>query len=86
MLAARLGAAGEILRCYTCGAPGVIGVTDLPESLRKDSRATVVLCKAHAEEHTATVERLARAVDDMQMAADARDFVAAVREVLGEVV
>ena len=85
MLAAIVSGASEILRCVACGGPGDIAATDIPPSLRKDGRCTVIYCRKCGQEVVQTARSCADALRDPRQAAEARAFADEIDALIGEV-
>ena len=85
MLAARVTGIADILRCVTCGAPGDVAATDIPPSLRKDGRCTVVYCRTCASQVVRVARSCADALRDAKTAAEARVFADEIEALIGEV-
>ncbi len=84
MLAARVTDAGEVLRCVSCGGPGDIAATDIPPSLRKGGRCTVVYCRSCAPDVARVVRQCADALRRPEQAAEARRFADEIEALVGE--
>lgn len=85
MIAMRVTAAGDILRCVTCGKPGVVAATDIPESLRRQGKQVVVYCLPCGLTVCATARRMAGMLRNPRRTEAARDFAREIEDLLKEV-
>lgn len=85
MLSAVVSGISEVLRCISCGSPGDVAATDIPVSLRKDGRSTVVYCRACAAHVVRTVRQCAEFVGDATTSSEARMFAGEIEDLLKEV-